>query len=221
MTDNTASDSDNLDCEPFRYTEAQWQAVVAALPEGVDLDVVRSALEGLCGGYLHVNRVDPVGHAMKYKSAHKMLLERAVALQETWRELPNTWEEPDDNSRKIMHPLYREYCDFVQRLRKEVAKTTAIPTHKVPKFFNRDWFVFDLINGWARHGGNIGTSVDINSKSTGPLVKFLVAAVAPVLDKPLTHHAAREVVRKFKRQNLLGDCLIDLRSATRTDIASP
>jgi hypothetical protein len=187
----------------FRYSDKQWARIEAelpnVLPDDVTLDKMRIWLEAQCGSY----RI--AVFAIELHKREKIELRRfateAQNMLDKWPETLMPARYPSDHqSEKFAESEYVKFRNIVGWLQ-EKANSSRKP-RKGPNPFGRDLLVCNLIWDWARLGCSVGASTSADGMSAGgPLVRFLLAAANPVLEKEMTANAARTLVRKYKKYN--------------------
>lgn len=187
---------------PFRYSDAEWTIIANELPAGGDVDQIRIDLEACCSAYRLILINDMKDYGKHRDSYWRFLADKARQLLKEWpTELTFTWETKGHESIQTAEPLLLDLRRLVAQL-EERATPSAPPPRKGPAPVERDILVGHLIWIWVHLGGTLGTSTSaISGMAGGKIVRFLVAAANPVLEKKMTLEAARALVRKYKQHN--------------------
>jgi hypothetical protein len=183
----------------FAYSDDEWSKIIAELPENVDLCAIRFQMEMICLG--HVMMLQIKDWHERRENSLKKFNKKADELLELW---PSQLKARVDVLREghpiIPIPQYVAFQEIVEWIKEQA--TPPHPPKRGPRPFARDTFIRKLIFLWAQIGGSLGTSTSpVYGRATGPIVRFLIAAANPVLEKNLSPDAARTLVRKYRKYN--------------------
>jgi len=210
------------DGHQFRYSEDQWAKIVPDLPpRALRLDIRRYMEDAI--SINKTNRaieskhpVQTLGHKIK---AHRRLARAARELVEAYDErvFETIWDRSQPAPTKQLARWRREaikdrksLLDGVSKLAEGHEKIVkALVRRKAtgrsgPKGdLKQDYLLEGLIAFWIGAGGRVASTVrakrgEDGSKVDGPLVRFLINASSPVLEKPISRNRARYVIRKVK-----------------------
>jgi hypothetical protein len=182
----------------FRYTDLQWKEIEAELRPSLRAKYVRFELELACNRYLKSLRSGPPDNAQRRKLWLKQL-SLARKMIATW---PDDWAQWSDFTvveTDLRDPALQELHSLLKEIEKRVEYYDQ-RVRKGPRLIERDVLISFFIQYWSRELGNpIGASVSsTDGEASGPLLRFLMAGANPVLEKPMSKHACRAVIRKLK-----------------------
>jgi hypothetical protein len=182
----------------FVYDEAEWAAVVAAIPsalaDGADLDAERKGLEYVATSYLnlmhHHRRRSKDGFPTK---AWQQKRARAAA------DLANA------EKAGIIASVLSDLREDLRRADAAVEGWGILGReHQGRKDPARDWLYDAALAMWKRLGGELGVSrlsftEDAKREASGPLIRFLVATLTPIMtDRTPGVEALAKVVIKSR-----------------------
>ena len=183
---------------PFRYTKDQWAGVERELPKGADKETAKQALEEQLTVYRTLMD-QPVlwqlglRFAMSDNKLHRLL--KAFAHFHKERTHPYDGDESDEERNRLQEALQVIIAYFDERASR-TRKILSTKPRSGPDTSDRDMLLGELLLIWIDAGGKLRTSTK-EGKGSGPLVRYLIVASAPVLKKELTPDAARKVVRNI------------------------
>ena len=178
----------------FRYKADEWKRVAAELPKGAPVRRIRWEIELNCSGFLFADSLSVLQHIHRRKRQWSAFATKARSLLDAWPERERDGEWASSGSPLAL--LYEELEAVVAKIQ---TYGTPLARHRGTNQITRNVFIGRLIQIWADSGGRVGSSTHSETgKASGPLIRFLIAATAPVLKKELTPDAARARIRKFE-----------------------
>jgi hypothetical protein len=178
----------------FRYKADEWKRIAAELPQGAPARRIRREMELNCSVFLITESLPPSRHKHRERR-WRSYAKNAGALLKAWPDSERDGGRPCAAS--PLAPLYEELEAVVAKIQNIAARSRY--GRKGPNLVTRNVLVRRLIQIWADARGRVASSTHSETGiASGPLVRFLIAATAPVLKKALSPDAARARIRKFE-----------------------